>query len=151
MTLSARMSPSGPKGDLQLPYYGLFGVDGTTPGNYFLIPSIQEALISAPQIEEVSAYLIPQNGKLGTFLVQNTSLGADAVNLTYQVRRNGVAVGSPVIIGNNASGPVKVDLSNIGVSAGDRVSIAITVPAFAGLAPVAKIIFTWTPNTQQSG
>jgi len=145
MNLADRRSPSGPRVDIQLPYYGATGVDGTTPGTYFATV-FASAAIDAAGVEDATAYLIPQRGTLGTFLVQNVALGADAVNLTYQVRRNGIAVGSPVIIGNNAVGPVRSDLSTIGVSAGDTVGIAITVPAFPGAPPAPKIVFTWFPS-----
>lgn len=145
MNLAGRVSPSGPKVELQLPFYGASGVDGSAPGVYFVTLGSARALITGTDVEVSSAYLILQKGILGTFLVQNSALGDDAVNITYRVRRNGQNVGDPVVIGNNTVGPVRVDLSSIGVAAGNLISISATVPSFAGDAPVPKIGFTWFP------
>jgi hypothetical protein len=143
MNLSGRVSPSGPKVELQLPYYAVNGLDGTAPGVYNI--TLFQAVINAGDQELESAYLILQRGTLGTLLIKNVQVGADAVNLTYRARKNGANTGNPVIIGNNAVGPVRVDLSGIGLSEGDTVSLQVTIPAFAGAPPIPKIGFTWFP------
>lgn len=145
MNLAGRVSPSGPKVELQLPFYGAAGLDGAAPGVYFVTLGSARALISGGDVEVDSAYMILQRGVLGTFLVQNVALGDDAVNVTYRVRRNGQNVGDPVIIGNNTVGPVRVDLSGIGVQSGNLISISASVPSFGGDAPIPKIGFTWFP------
>lgn len=142
MNLAGRLSPSGPKVELQLPFFGasmpvtdagIYYVDGTT------------LVAEGSDVEEMTAYLIPQRGTLGTFYLQNVVLGPDAVNVTYRVRRNGSPVGNAVIIGNNAVGPVRVDLSVVGVSPGNLISIQASLPAFGGSPPVPKIVATWFP------
>jgi hypothetical protein len=145
VNLAGRVSPSGPKVELQLPFYGAASFDGAAPGVYFVTLGSAIAIASGPDVEVMGAYMILQRGVLGTFMVQNVAIGDDAVNVTYRVRRNGQNVGDPVIIGNNTVGPVRVDLSGIGVQSGNLISIAATVPAFGGDAPIPKIGFTWFP------
>lgn len=145
MNLAGRVSPSGPKVELQLPFYGAAGFDGSAPGVYFVTLGSAIAIASGPDVEVLGAYMILQRGVLGTFLVQNVVAGDDAVNVTYRVRRNGQNMGDPVIIGNSTIGPVRVDLTQVGVAAGNLISISATVPAFDGDAPVPKIGFTWFP------
>lgn len=142
MNLAGRASPSGPKVELQLPFYGAIGINGG--GGVFDV-ALAIATSDGPNVEAALAFYVPQRGTLGTLLIANVVLGDDAVNISWQARRNGVDVGSPVIIGNTASGPVRVDLSRIGVSAGDLISLQATVPAFGGAIPVPKIVFTWFP------
>jgi hypothetical protein len=135
-----RRSPSGPKTDQQLPYYNTIPVTAATR-----FVGVGGAAASAT--EAGTEYEIPVGGKLATLQVRNNAVGADAANATYQVRKNGANVGSPVVIANNAAGPVKVDLSAINVVAGDLVSISMATAAFAGAAPSARVFFSWTPTT----
>lgn len=138
-----RRSPSGPKIDQQLPYYNTVPVTGVT--NF--VPIAAGAAVTA---EAGTEYCIPSPGKLAMLEIRNKAPGANAVNATYQVRKNGANVGSPVVIANDVQGPVKVDLTSINVDKGDLVSISVTTPAFAGAAPSARVFFTWTPSTSAS-
>jgi len=134
-----RRSPSGPKTSVELPFYQATPVRTTT-----------RYVTSAPAVsatETDGQHRMPAPGVLGTLLVQNNPVGADAVNTTYQARKNGANVGPAVVIANSASGPVKVDLSGIAVAEGDLISISLTSPAFAGAAPSAKVLLTWSPSS----
>jgi hypothetical protein len=139
-TFANRRSPSGPLRAEQLPYYNLEPVSA----------SVVYALIGAAgSIGAIKGteYEIPVAGRLGTLQIRNNPVGDDAVNATYQVLKNGGAVGDPVIIGNNAVGPVKVDLSAISVNPGDLIAIEVTTPMFGGAAPTARILFTYLART----
>lgn len=145
MNLAGRVSPSGPKVELQLPFYGAAGLDGAAPGVYYVPVGGSLAVADAADVEILSAYMVLQRGTLGTFLVENVQTGIDAVNAVYRVRRNGQAVGDAVILGNNNVGPIRVDLSRVGVSPGNLISVQVTIPAFGGDAPIPKLGFTWFP------
>lgn len=138
-----RRSPSGPKIDQQLPYYNTVPVSNVT--NF--VPIASGAAVAT---EAGTEYCMPSPGKLATLEIRNKAQGANAVNATYQVRKNGANVGSPVVISNDTQGPVKVDLSTINVDKGDLVSISVATGVFAGAAPSARVFFTWTPSTSAS-
>jgi hypothetical protein len=140
MKLSNRHSPSGPAVALQLPYLNTAPI--TTSTNYVALGAA-----AASATEPATQYQIPAKGRLDTLQITNTPAGADAVNATYQVRKNGANVGAALVIQNTAVGPVKVDLKAIGVVAGDLISISVTAPAFAGAAPVARVLLTWVPGS----
>lgn len=146
--LANRRSPSGPKSTVQLPYFN-------TSAPVVLATQFVGlgAAVTSSAAETVTEYAVPANGKLDTLSIQN---GPDAAGVaatstqvaTYQARKNGVNVGSPVLIAGTTPGPVSVDLSAIIVAAGDRVSISVTFPAaLAGTAPVARVYFSWQPST----
>jgi hypothetical protein len=129
---------------MQMPFYGITNLGSVGAGDFFV--AIAGLVADGAGIEELVSFMIPQGGTLGTMLVKNIVAGDDAVNCVYQARKKGVDVGDPVTIGNNAIGPVKVDLSDIPVAAGDWVTIAVTVPTFGGAPPVPKCVFTWIPS-----
>lgn len=137
--IGSRRSPSGPAQQAQLPYYNTAPVTTTT-----VYASI--GATGSSGTEAGTEYRIPAKGLLGTLLVQNNAVGADAITATYQARKNGADVGAPVKIKNDATGPVKVDLSAISVKEGDLISLSITAPAFAGAAPKARVYFSWVPS-----
>lgn len=149
MNLGSRQGPSGPRIELQLPFYGA-SFPSPVAGLYYAQVGSSVVVADGALVEEASGYLVPQRGKLGTFLVRNSVPGDDAVNVTYQVRRNGVPVGSPVILGNNAVGPSQVDLSKFGVNAGNLVTIQAVLPSgIVGLPPVPKFLLTWFPGAAE--
>jgi hypothetical protein len=137
--IGTRKSPSGPKVSLQLPFFTSQPTTATT--NFVSVSSN-----SNDPTENLVSYRIPAAGKLDTLLVNNNPVGANAVNVTYQVRKNGADVGDPVVIANNAAGPVRADLSDVAVDAGDLISIECAAGAFGGAAPISRIELTWTPN-----
>jgi len=137
--LGTRKSPSGPKVSLQLPFYLSQPTTATT--NFVALSTV-----SNDPTEALCQYRIPVPGKLDTLLVNNNPVGANAVNVTYQVRKNGADVGDPVVIANNAAGPVKAQLDDVAVLAGDLISIECAAGAFGGAAPMSRIELTWTPN-----
>lgn len=140
--LANRRSPSGPKSAIELPFVNTAPL--AAGATAFVLVGAGVALAApAPQAQ----VRIPANGKLDTLLVQNNPVGADAVNATYQARKNGANVGNPVIIANNVAGPIKVDLSSINVLEGDLVDLSVSSIAFGGAAPSARILFTWIPTT----
>jgi len=141
MKLGARHSPSGARPELQLPFYQVTGI---SPGTFF-VPVNSGSLVAEADEMEFGAYLILTNGRLATLLVQNILTGDDSTVASYRARKNGVSVGEPVLIANNAPGPVRVDLSFVTVSPGDTVGLRVTFPAFAGSAPVPKLGYTWMP------
>jgi hypothetical protein len=141
--IANRRSPSGPLIADQL---GFGNVSPVTAATVFALISG----IGSDPTEAGTEYEVPAAGKLGTLQVRNNPVGDDAVNATYQARKNGADVGDPVIIGNNAVGPVKVDLSAITVLPGDLISLSVTAPAFAGAAPIGRVTFTYIPSTSAS-
>ena len=136
-----RRSPSGPQSGLQLPYYNTLPT--TAAASFASIG----ATGSSPT-ESGTEYRIPVRGRLDTLQISNQPVGADAVNVTYQARKNGAPVGPALVILNNAVGPVKVDLSAIGVVEGDLISIQVnsTAAAFPGAAPAARVLMSWVPG-----
>ena len=142
-----RRSPSGPQVSLQLPFYGCVPQSGATD---FAPLGAAGVAVATEQGQE---YEIPlgnalngDSGRLDTLEVRNNPVGTDTQNTTYQVRKNGANVGSPLVVANNAVGPVKIDLSSIAVRAGDLISISVTSPALVGTAPQARIFFSWVPQ-----
>lgn len=137
---SNRHSPSGPAVAEQLPYFNTIPVTAVTR-----FVGIGAVAVSAT--ESGTEYQAPAKGRLDSLQITNNAVGADAVNSTYQVRKNGANVGSPVVIANNAAGPVKVSLKTIAVAEGDLISLSVTAAAFAGAAPAARVQLTWVPGS----
>lgn len=135
-----RKSPSGPKVSEQLPFYG--GAPDLGGGTFFA--GVGETSFSTTEVD--AQYRVPAPGTLDTLLVQNNPIGANPTVVTYQARKNGANVGSPVLIANNAAGPVRVSLGAIAVNEGDLVSVSVTFAAFIGAPPFARFLFSWTPN-----
>jgi hypothetical protein len=125
-----------------MPFFGTVPVSAVT----YAVPLGSATPTTAPPVT-AAQYRIPISGKLDTLQISNQPVGADAVPASYQVQKNNADVGSPVIIANNAAGPVRVDLSAINVLAGDLIGINVATPVFAGAAPAAKILLTWSPTT----
>ena len=73
MNLAGRQGPSGPKVELQLPFYGATGIDGAAPGTYYLAVGTGTAQADAPDRELELSFFIPQRGTLGTLLVANVA------------------------------------------------------------------------------
>jgi len=136
--IGTRRSPSGPAQQIQLPYYDTAPTTAAT--TYATIGAA-----GSSGTEAGTEYRIPAKGVLGTLLIQNAPVGADAVNVTFRARKNGASVGPALVIPNNASGPVKVDLSDVAVAEGDLVSLQMTAPAFGGAAPISRVFFSWIP------
>lgn len=136
-----RRSPSGPQSGLQLPYYN------TSPTTAAVTYATIGASGSSPT-ESGTEYRIPVRGRLDTLQISNQPVGGDAVNVTYQARKNGAPVGPALVIQNSAVGPVKVDLSAIAVVEGDLVSIQVntTSAALPGAASAARILMSWVPG-----
>jgi len=140
---ATRRSPSGPAVGLQLPYYN------ATPNSAAGTHYAQLISGTAGGSEDGTEYRIPAFGRLDTLQVSNQPTGPDAVNVTYRVRKNtgsgAIDVGPPVIIGNNAQGPVRANLTSIDVRPGDLISLSVSSPGFGGAPPMARILFTWVP------
>lgn len=141
MKLGSRHSPSGARPELQLPFYQVTGI---APGTFF-VPVGAGSLVSEADELSLGAYLILTNGRLATLLVQNVVTGDDGVLANYRARKNGTSIGDPVLIANNTSGPVKIDLSFVQVFPGDTVGVRVVFPAFGGSPPIAKLGYTWMP------
>jgi hypothetical protein len=135
-----RRSPSGPTIVEQLGFGNVQPVSGAT--EYVLVSGI-----GSDPAEAGTEYEIPVAGRLDTLQVRNNPVGADAALVTYQALKNGSPVGDPVIIANNAVGPVRVDLSGVSVFAGDLISLSMTAAVFGGAAPWARVVLTYTPST----
>jgi hypothetical protein len=146
VNLGSRSGPSGPRIELQLPFYGAAGVTGA--GTYYVDVGTGRLVPDGPLVEPASGYFIPQRGLLGTFQVANVAVGDDTALVSYRVRRDGTTIAT-IPIGNNAAGPMRTDLSKIGVSPGSIVSVQVVVPAFTGAFPVPKLVFTWFPSPGQ--
>ena len=145
--IANRRSPSGPQIVLQLPFYGC--VPQSAANDFAPLGSAGAAVAT----EQGQEYEIPignslngDSGRLDTFEVRNNPVGTDTGNTTYHVRKNGANVGDPLVIANNAVGPVKIDLSDIAVRAGDLVSIEVDCPALTGTAPQARFFLSWLPQ-----
>jgi hypothetical protein len=137
-----RRSPSGPAIAEQLPYGNVQPVSGANE----IVSRTGVGSVALGSIREAE-YEIPVAGKLSTLQVRNNPVGADPALVTYQVLKNGGPVGDPVIIANNAVGPVKVNLSTISVLPGDLIAISMTAAAFGGPAPWARVLLTYIPST----
>ena len=138
-----RRSPSGPTISEQLPYGNVQPVSATTE---FVSRTGVGSTAVAGEIPGTE-YEVPVAGRLDTLQVRNNPVGADAALVTYQALKNGSPVGDPVIIANNAIGPVRVDLSGVSVFAGDLISLSMTAAVFLGAAPWARVVLTYTPST----
>ena len=138
-----RRSPSGPTISEQLPYGNVQPVSAVTE---FVS---RTGVGSTAVVGEIpgTEYEVPIAGRLNTLQVRNNPVGADPALVAYQALKNGNPVGDPVIIANDAVGPVKVDLSGVSVFAGDLISLSMTAAAFGGPAPWARVLFTYTPST----
>lgn len=149
MNLGSRHGPSGPRIELQLPFYGA-SFPSADEGTYYAQVGGSILVPDGALVEESTGYLVPQRGRLGTFLVRNSVSGDDAVNVYYQLRRNGSAIGSPLVLGNNAVGPVQTDLSKYGVNVGNLLTIQAILPAgMVGALPVPKFVLTWFPGAAE--
>lgn len=136
-----RRSPSGPQSGLQLPFYN---TSPTTVAATFAALGASGSSATEPNAQ----YSIPVRGRLDTLQISNNPVGADAVAVTYQARKNGVAVGPALVIFNNAVVPVKVDLTSVGVVEGDLISIQVnsTSAALPGAASTARVLLSWVPG-----